>query len=287
MANLLNLTINDTGFIGLPSGTTEQRPSSPVTGYLRFNTTLSIIEYYNGSYWIDQTTGRIAEGSIITSNLIMHLDSNNPISYRGGNVWYDISPQSAHGILTNGPTHTLSDGSGRTVTFDGTNDYVRIAPLTIMPTTQITMEAWIKPTEPVSTGTVRGGVISATNTTYLGIFNSVDGGSTHSLHWANTTDSSRPYSYDGNIPNNVWSYIAGTWDGSTSRAYINGSSVWSAAQTGTIASATYVVGTYGSGLTDGTHNFQGQIAVARMYNANLTASQILQNYNAQKYRFGL
>ena len=68
MANLLNLTINDTGFIGLPSGTTEQRPSSPVTGYLRFNTTLSIIEYYNGSYWIDQTTGRIAEGSIITSN---------------------------------------------------------------------------------------------------------------------------------------------------------------------------------------------------------------------------
>jgi hypothetical protein len=287
MANLLNLTINDTGFIGLPTGTTEQRPSSPQTGYVRFNSTLGIVEYYNGTYWIDQTTGRIAEGSIITSNLIMHLDSNNPISYRGGNVWYDISPQSAHGILTNGPTHTSADGSGRTVTFDGTNDYVRIAPLSIMPTTQITMDAWIKPTRAVSTGTVRGGVISATNTTYLGIFNSVDGGSTHSLHWANTTDSSRPYSYDGNIPNNVWSYIAGTWDGSTSRAYVNGSQVWSSAQTGTISSATYVVGTYGSGLTDGLHNFQGQISVARMYNIGLSASQILQNYNAQKYRFGL
>lgn len=287
MANLLNLTINDTGFIGLPTGTTDQRPVSPVTGYLRFNTTLGIVEYYNGSYWINQTTGRIAEGNIITSNLIMHLDSNNPISYRGGNVWYDISPQAAHGILTNGPTHTSADASGRTVTFDGTNDYVRIAPLTIMPTTQITMEGWIKPTRTVSTGTVRGGVVSATNTTYLGIFNSVDGGSTHSLHWANTTDSSRPYSYDGNIPNNVWSYIAGTWDGSTSRAYVNGNQVWSSVQTGTIASATYVVGTYGSGLTDGMHNFQGQIAIARMYNIGLSAAQILQNYNAQKYRFGL
>jgi hypothetical protein len=287
MANLLNITINDTGFIGLPTGTTEQRPSSPVTGYLRFNTTLGIIEYYNGSYWIDQTTGRIAEGNIITSNLIMHLDSNNPISYRGGNVWYDISPQSAHGIFTNGPTHTSADASGRTITFDGTNDYVRIAPLTIMPTTQITMEAWIKPTEPVSTGVVRGGVVSATNTTYLGIFNSADGGSTHSLHWANTTDSSRPSSAVGNIPNNVWSHIAGTWNGSTSRAYVNGTEIWSSAQTGTIASATYVVGTYGSGLTDGTHNFQGQISVARMYNIGLSASQILQNYNAQKYRFGL
>lgn len=287
MANLINLTINDTGYMGLPSGTTDQRPTSPVTGYLRFNTTLGIVEYYNGSYWINQTTGRIAEGNIITSNLIMHLDSNNPISYRGGNVWYDISPQAAHGILTNGPTHTSADASGRTVTFDGTNDYVRIAPLTIMPTTQITMEGWIKPTRTVSTGTVRGGVVSATNTTYLGIFNSVDGGSTHSLHWANTTDSSRPYSYDGNIPNNVWSYIAGTWDGSTSRAYVNGNQVWSSAQTGTIASATYVVGTYGSGLTDGMHNFQGQIAIARMYNIGLSAAQILQNYNAQKYRFGL
>ena len=287
MANLLNLTINDTGYIGLPTGTTEQRPVSPVTGYIRFNTTLGIVEYYNGSYWINQTTGRIAEGSIITSNLIMHLDSNNPISYRGGNVWYDISPQSAHGILTNGPTHTSSDGSGRTVTFDGINDYVRIAPLTIMPTTQITMEAWIKPTEPVSTGTVRGGVVSATNTTYLGIFNSVDGGSTHSLHWANTTDSSRPYSYDGNIPNNVWSYIAGTWDGSTSRAYVNGNQVWSSAQTGTIASATYYVGTYGGTIVDDTHNFKGQIAVARMYSVGLSGAQVLQNYNAQKYRFGL
>jgi hypothetical protein len=286
MANLLNLTINDTGFIGLPTGTTEQRPSSPQTGYVRFNSTLGIVEYYNGTYWIDQTTGRIAEGSIITSNLIMQLDSNNPISYRGGNVWYDISPQSAHGILTNGPTHTSADGSGRTVTFDGTNDYVRIAPLSIMPTTQITMEAWIKPTRTVSTGTVRGGVISATNTTYLGIFNSVDG-TTHSLHWANTTDSSRPSSAVGNIPNNVWSHIVGTWDGSTSRAYVNGTEVWSAAQTGTIASATYVVGTYGSGLTDGLHNFQGQISISRMYNIGLSGAQVLQNYNAQKYRFGL
>ena len=287
MANLLNITINDTGFMGLPSGTTDERPASPLTGYLRFNTTLGIVEYYNGTYWIDQTTGRIAEGSIVTSNLIMHLDSNNPISYRGGNMWYDTSPQCAHGIFVNGPTHTSADASGRTVTFDGTNDYVRIAPLTIMPTTQITMEGWIKPTRTVSTGTVRGGVVSATNTTYLGIFNSADGGSTHSLHWANTTDSSRPSSAVGNIPNNVWSHIAGTWDGSTSRAYVNGTEVWSSAQTGTIASATYVVGTYGSGLVDGMHNFQGQVAIARMYSIGLSGAQVLQNYNAQKYRFGL
>jgi hypothetical protein len=287
MANLLNITINDTGFMGLPSGTTDQRPASPLTGYLRFNTTLGIVEYYNGTYWIDQTTGRIAEGSIVTSNLIMHLDSNNPISYRGGNTWYDTSPQCAHGIFVNGPTHTSADASGRTVTFDGTNDYVRISTLNTLPTTQITMEGWIKPTRTVSTGTVRGGVVSATNTTYLGIFNSADGGSTHSLHWANSTSNSRPASAVGNIPNNVWSHITGTYDGTTSRAYVNGSEVWSSAQTGTIADATYVVGTYGSGLVDGLHNFQGQIAIARMYSIGLSGAQVLQNYNAQRNRFNI
>jgi len=287
MANLLNLTINDTGYLGLPSGTTEQRPVSPQSGYVRFNSTLGIVEYYNGSYWIDQTTGKISENSIITQNLVLHLDAGKSTSYRGGNIWYDTSPQSAHGIFVNGPTNAPTDSSGGAVTFDGTDDYVRISTFNTLPTTQITCEAWIRPTRGISTGTVRGGVISATNTMYLGIFNSADGGSTHSLHWANTTDSSRPASADGNIPNNVWSYIAGTWDGTTSRAYVNGVSVWSSSQTGTIASATYVVGTYGSGLVDGLHNFQGKIAIARMYSANLSSSQILQNYNAQKYRFGL
>jgi hypothetical protein len=286
MANLINLTVNDTGFLGLPSGTTDQRPGSPVTGYVRFNTSFGVTEYYNGSYWIDPTTGKISQGSAITTNLLLHLDSGKSTSYRGGNTWYDTSSQCAHGIFVNGPTYSPTENSGGAITFDGTNDYIRISLLRTLPTSQITCEAWIKPTEPISTGTVRGGVISATNTMYLGIFNSADGGSTHSLHWANTTNSSRPSSADGNIPNNVWSHIAGTWDGSTSRAYVNGSQVWSAAQSGTINAATYVVGTYGSGLTDGTHNFQGQIAIARMYSIGLSGAQVLQNYNAERYRFG-
>jgi hypothetical protein len=52
MATLKNTTINDTGFIRLPVGTTAQRPGSPVAGMIRFNTSLSIIEFYNGSSWV-------------------------------------------------------------------------------------------------------------------------------------------------------------------------------------------------------------------------------------------
>mgnify|MGYP007090480824 CR=1 FL=1 len=43
-------TINSTGALKLPSGTTAQRPSAAV-GQLRYNTTLAILETYDGSGW--------------------------------------------------------------------------------------------------------------------------------------------------------------------------------------------------------------------------------------------
>jgi len=49
MAILKNTTVDDTGFIKLPAGTTAQRPSSPQNGMIRFNTTLNYVEYYQGS----------------------------------------------------------------------------------------------------------------------------------------------------------------------------------------------------------------------------------------------
>ena len=38
MATLKNTTINDTGFLKTASGTTAQRPGSPVQGDVRWNT---------------------------------------------------------------------------------------------------------------------------------------------------------------------------------------------------------------------------------------------------------
>ena len=51
MAILKNITIDDTGSFTFPSGTTAQRPASPATGDLRFNTTISAPEFYTGVVW--------------------------------------------------------------------------------------------------------------------------------------------------------------------------------------------------------------------------------------------
>ena len=47
MATLKNTTIDDTGFIKLPVGTTAQRPASPVAGMVRYNTDIKNVEYYD------------------------------------------------------------------------------------------------------------------------------------------------------------------------------------------------------------------------------------------------
>ena len=49
MATLKNLTINDTGNLRLPTGTTAQR--SAVAGTIRYNTSLALFEGFDGTNW--------------------------------------------------------------------------------------------------------------------------------------------------------------------------------------------------------------------------------------------
>lgn len=57
MATFKNVTISSTGAMQMPSGTTAQRPASPSSGDLRFNTDLGVAEYYDGARWINALTG--------------------------------------------------------------------------------------------------------------------------------------------------------------------------------------------------------------------------------------
>lgn len=46
--------VTATGAWTIPTGTTAQRPGTPATGMMRYNTTLSALEIYNGSSWSQQ-----------------------------------------------------------------------------------------------------------------------------------------------------------------------------------------------------------------------------------------
>ena len=62
----------------------------------------------------------------VRDNLILELDAGNLSSYPGsGTTWFDLSGNNLNGTLTNGPTYSFSD-SASSIVFDGTNDYVNI-----------------------------------------------------------------------------------------------------------------------------------------------------------------
>lgn len=59
-------TFSGTGQVKLPAGTTAQRSGSPATGMIRYNTSLSQFEGYNGTIW-GGIGGAQAGGAIVTN----------------------------------------------------------------------------------------------------------------------------------------------------------------------------------------------------------------------------
>lgn len=104
MAQLKNTTINDTGFLRLPAGTTTQRPTA-AAGQLRFNTTTGRAEFYNSS-----------TGSWIGF-------ANIGVSATGGNTVYDIDMEG-----TVYRVHVFTSGTGSfIVSHGGSVEYLIVA----------------------------------------------------------------------------------------------------------------------------------------------------------------
>jgi hypothetical protein len=98
MATLKNTTINDTGHITLPAGTTAQRPASPTVGMVRYNTSLGFAEQYNSDGWQG-----IAPPPVITSisPTSFNGESGSTITINGANFDTTATVQF---ILTGGTT---------------------------------------------------------------------------------------------------------------------------------------------------------------------------------------
>jgi hypothetical protein len=104
-------------------------------------------------------------------------------------------------------------------------------------------------------------------------------------HWAWDGDSTFP------VSSNTWYHAVVTYDGSYQRMYKNGVEVYNRAQAGNMGSNSNVLsmgarGVDGSGGS-GYNFFPGQIPIVKAYKAALTAAEVLQNYQALRYRFGI
>ena len=98
MATLKNTLIDDTGYLQLPSGTTAQRPVSPSAGYMRWNTTESYVEVYNGSGWTSWDTVSPAatpaslrsSGTTTDGSYIINAPNNGQTEAVTANVYFNM-----------------------------------------------------------------------------------------------------------------------------------------------------------------------------------------------------
>lgn len=248
-------------------------------------------------------SGRVAP-NIVKDGLVLYLDAANTTSYlTSGTSWVDLTFSKNNFTLINGPTFDNSNlGS---IVLDGVDDYVNISYNSSLSVVNAhTLESWF-----YSTG--RG-----TNAIYDGVGHLMRAGQVEdnqfqlnyiydfgaiSYGWFRSTDGN-PYPSSGSFntvlsPNNVapanqWNLATVTRDGSTVKIYVNG--VLVTTSTGQTVSSNTSWTTYASGsLTLGRCtgnaylNYKGKIAISRIYNRSLSYSEVLQNFNVQKRRFGL
>lgn len=221
-----------------------------------------------------------AAGSIVSSGLALHLDAGNPLSYPGsGTTWTS---------LVNGYTGTMGTGvgysssNGGVLTFNGAatafvNLYSSATSLVTGATNNFTIEAWYQTNnnhpEIVATGIGSNGFV-------LGYFTSM--GTAWKVTKYGVIDLQT-----GLIPQNTsYHHVVLTYSSTTGvRVYIDG------ALSGTALSNTTNLrggSSFSIGKGESTsymHN--GNIGIFRWYTTVLSASDVLQNFNANKTRFGL
>lgn len=231
---------------------------------------------------------QITQGSYIGAPEHMLAPSENRgTTVATGGGWVDRSGNSNHGELVNGPTYN-SNGLGGLV-FDGTNDHIQIANDVLSTNSPFTLEGWIKPN-----GSSWGNNSFPLYNTYrnsssIGFWHHF--GTDNILRWRHAGSSYTTGDLSGiGLVANVWQLTTITWDGDTLRLYKNGLLQNSTSAAGGYNTSSTTGGRIGmlSYRSNGSdYNWNGTIGTNLVYNRALTASEVLQNYNATKGRFGL
>ena len=114
------LTLSSTSHFIPPSGTTAQRPGSPVESYSRFNTTTHALEYYDGTSWVSPMTSASA-----STQAEMEAASSLTTFASPGRTQYHPGVAKAWGFITvsgGTPTATVSHNV-TSITDNGVGDY--------------------------------------------------------------------------------------------------------------------------------------------------------------------
>ena len=230
----------------------------------------------------------------MSDGLIFLLDAANSKSYLNGSPsWNDLSRTLTRVDLSNSPSYnSLNSGS---LFFDGINEYGETPRLSQLRPSYVTMCAWVKysGSQPVSfiggygnTGT-DGYFLSVSSTINKFRFSAGNG---------NPISGGSPILNIADLNSNI-NYVCGTFDGTTIKGYLNGN-LRSTLNQGVAGPLTYPTtgsspilgGLYLGSLENNlgvSRYWTGNIYQIQIYNRSLNDSEILQNFNSSRSRFGV
>jgi hypothetical protein len=242
------------------------------------------------------------QGNIVTNGLVLNLDAANPRSYPqpyNGTTWTDLSGNNRNGTLTNSPVY--SSANGGSIAFNNTSSYCAFSGNTfnISPGTtgEFSLEIWVYPTGPYSPYTPDafttnlGGFFGQSYfnlTAGWGIgMNTTSGINNFAFQVRNFSTISQPTT---SFTNNNWYHVVGTFTrNENTRLYVNGSLRASSSNTNignlnlTPSNNDASIGR--TGVLP--YYAGGNISSARIYTRPINPSEILQNFNATRARFGI
>jgi len=255
---------------------------------------IQAFKWYNRALSQTEIQQNYYQAPIVTDGLVLALDAGNIVSYESGSTTTYSLTGSISGSLVNGTGYTSSyNGSW---VFDGTDDRLTFGSPNM--TSSCTVNQWIQPLSGSAT-TMRTVEYVAVNTATAVLYSQLVKSSNIWYHQVLVSGYQSGYAEEMNVyfQSNVTSFVQNntpynfsfTWErtpgvNSTLKTYLNGvfreqqiSTTNYFANTASLATSTYTVGS----------SYKGNIGTTSFYNRALTETEITQNYNAQKGRFGL
>jgi hypothetical protein len=227
-------------------------------------------------------------GGIVTDGLVLNLDAAKVDSYPGtGTSWYDISGNNNNGTLTNGPTFS-GIGKQASIVFDGVDDYITLGTQTLV-TNDFSLNIWFNSTSNVAKEHFIISFGYASSNSFLLTQQTENNGQSvlqayYTVNGAVTGRSIATSTY----PNTSIINICFVRQNGVNTPYINGVPQTDRIFTEnvTLGSLTYVLG-WAIPRNKSTAYMQGNIYNCSIYNRALTATEVSQNFNALRGRYGI
>jgi hypothetical protein len=230
--------------------------------------------------------------SVIATDIVFNVDAANSLSYPGtGTTWTDISGNANNATLVNSPTYDTTYGGS--IVFYGTNTSAIVTNPAVLRNQNFTISTWIYPlTQTAAIITIAD--FHHAGSPFQGWVIQSEGATSDRKYYLAYWDGSafQPAGNFGGgkgiqITNGTWQNFVYTKNGTSVIGYLNGEQVFTA--TAGNANVSYLDSRQlriGNCVTIN-RPFNGNIATTQIYSRALSSSEVIQNFNATRARYGV